>query len=358
MYLVNTLKNSEREINKNISIQKKILHIGKPLEISPNIHHSTNFLLQLAMIVYSVHFIFLYKKKITMIKHLFLVWALLFISLGLFSQNKKIIFDNSDRSNYILFSGLIGQQKTLDEGVSPLLYKGTVFGGGLGYKSEKTNRIWDIEGSFLYGNQYSSAINDLGYFTSYNIDLSGRYLLILDEESSIPIDAYVGFQAMQMMRLRTNYSMFNAAFGYDIVSALGITGEFKKTINIKGFDINLWRWKYIYHPHKITFDTRIDLPLLFLYLRPTYIVIENFVDGREDPYDFSRSKGTSIGEIVHITANTGINYHLRNSNIIRFGYVWQYYKIAPGFSPVRGAQHLFQLTFKFKMNKSAHYETL
>lgn len=227
-----------------------------------------------------------------------------------------------------------------------------VFGGGIGYKSEKTNRIWDIQGAFLYGNQYSPAFNDPGYFTTYNIDIDGRLLINVNQSSVIPIETYIGVQAMQMMRLRTNYNMFNAAFGYDIISGLGISSEFSKSINIKGFEINLWRWKYIYHPHKVTFDTRIDLPLLFLYLRPTYVVIENFVDGREDPYDVSRSQSASIGDVVHITANTGINYHQRNENIIRFGYIWQYYKIDPEYSPVRGAQHLFQLTFKFKMNKT------
>jgi hypothetical protein len=271
---------------------------------------------------------------------------------------QKVIFDKTDRSNYLLFNGFIGQQKTIDEGVSPLLYKGIIYGGGLGYKSEKFNRIWDLQGSFLYGNQYSPAINDPGYFTNFNIDIDGRYLFNVDQKSTIPFDAYFGIMTMHMMRMRLNYNMFNAAFGYDIVSGIGLSGELKKSFNIKGFELNLWRWKYIYHAHKVTLDTRIDLPLLFLYLRPTYVVIENFVDGREDPYDVSRSKGTSIGDVVHLTINTGINYHLRNSNIIRFGYVWQYYKIEPDYSPVRGAQHLFQLTFKFKMNKSGAIENI
>lgn len=293
-----------------------------------------------------------------MTKHILLFLILTSLFLNLSGQNRKAIFDNSDKSNYLLFNGQIGLQKTLDEGVSPLLYKGTIFGGGLGYKSEKQNRIWDVEGDFLYGIQYSPAINDFGSFTAYNIDVKGRYLFNMDNESVLPFETYIGLQAMQSMRLRLNENMFNAAFGYDILTALGISTELKKTVQIPGFNFNIWRWKYIYHPHKITFDTRVDLPLLFLYLRPTYVVIENFVDGREDPYDISRSKGTSIGEVVHITANTGINYHLRNHNIIRFGYVWQYYKIDPGYSPVRGAQHLFQLTFKFKMNKTASNETL
>jgi hypothetical protein len=287
-----------------------------------------------------------------MSKYLIVAFIFIFISTELFSQDRRTIFSNTDRSNYILFNGIVGQQKTIDEGVSPLLYSGYLFGGGLGYKSEKENRIWDIEGSFLYGTQFSPAINDFGSFTSYNIDISGRYLFNMDYGSVLPFDTYFGLQGMQMMRYRINYNMFNAAFGYDIVSGLGITGELSKSLNIKRFEINFWRWKYIYQPHKVTFDVRIDLPLLFLYLRPTYVVIENFVDGREESFDFSRSQGTSIGEIVHITTNTGINYHLRNNNIIRFGYVWQYYKIDPDFSPVRSAQHLFQLTFKFKMNKT------
>jgi hypothetical protein len=288
----------------------------------------------------------------------FIIILILLLATSASAQEKIELFERSDRSNYILFSGQIGKQKTIDEGVSPLLYKGLIFGGGLGYKSEKRNRIWDIKGSFLYGFQYSSTRFNTGVLTAYNIDIDGRYLFNVDYESVLPFQAYFGLQAMHSMRLRLNEKMFNAALGYDIITALGISTELKKSIKVPGFNINLWRWKYTYHPHKVTFDTNIDLPLLFLYLRPTYVVIENFVDGRTEPYDFERSESSSIGDIIHITVNTGINYHLRNQNIIRFGYIWQYYKIDPEYSPVQGAQHLFQLTFKFKMNKSNYDEAL
>lgn len=271
-----------------------------------------------------------------------------------FSQDTKRLFDFSDRSNYLLFGGYIGKQKTIDEGVSPLLYEGINFGGSLGYRSEKMNRIWDFEGAFGISYQGSEAINDLGYFTTYDIDFSTRYMWNPDPNQVLPFRTYAGLNASQIMRIRYNDQLFNASFGYDILTGLGFSGQLSKTLHLKGFEINLWRWQIKYYPHRITFETAFDIPLGFFYLRPTYVVIENFVDGRTDPYDIERSKTAGIGEALLLNFNTGINYHLRNHNIIRFGYIWRYYKIDPEYSPVRGAQHLFQLIFKFKLNKTAH----
>ncbi|HKK59319.1 MAG TPA: hypothetical protein VJ937_07560 [Salinivirga sp.] len=271
-----------------------------------------------------------------------------------FAQDTIRLFDFSDRSNYILSGGYIGQQKTIDEGVSPLLYEGLNYGGMLGYRSEKMNRIWDMEASIGMSFQGSNAINDLGYFTTYNIDIATGYLWNPDPRQKLPFNVFAGINATYLMRMRFNEQLFNASFGYDVLTGIGLSGQLSKTLHLKGFEINLWRWQVKYLPHRVTFETAFDIPLGFVYLRPTYVVIENFVDGRTDPYDVESSKTTGIGRALLLNFNTGINYHLRNNNIIRFGYIWKYYKIDPGYSPVRGAQHLFQLIFKFKLNKTAH----
>ncbi len=279
---------------------------------------------------------------------------LLLLSFAGQAQDTIQLFDFSDRSNYLLSGGYAGMQKTIDEGVSPLLYEGENFGGLLGYRSEKMNRVWDMHASIGMSYQGSNAINDLGYFTTYNFDISGSYLWNPDPRHRLPFQIFAGVNTTYLMRMRINEQLFNASFGYDILTGIGLAGQLSKTLHLKGFEINLWRWQLKYHPHRITFETIFDIPLGFVYLRPTYVVIENFVDGRTDPYDVERSKSTAIGNALLLNFNTGINYHLRNNNTIRFGYIWRYYKIDPGYSPVRGAQHLFQLIFKFKLNKTAH----
>lgn len=270
-------------------------------------------------------------------------------------QDRIELFDYDNRSNYLLSGGYAGIQKTLDEGVSPLLYEGISYGADVGYRSESHQRIWQFMGTIGMSSQFSAANNDLGYFTSYNIDVKSSYLWNMDPGQKIPLNIYGGFNVIQAMRFRGNEQMFNASFGYDIITGTGISGHLSKKITIPGFTLNLWRWKYVYKPHKISIETEMYLPLLYMYLRPTYVVIENFVDGRTEPYDIDRFQNSSFGNIKYLEFNTGISYQLLNRNSIRLGYIWQYYSIKPDHNPVQGAHHLCQLIFKFKLNQS-NYE--
>jgi hypothetical protein len=275
------------------------------------------------------------------------------------TENKKIrLFDHSDRSNFLLTYAQAGLHKTLDHGVSPLLYKGPIIGGGLGYRSEKSNRIWDVTGDFGYAITETEATSDFGGFQNYHINLDAQYLWNLDYQNTYPVKFYAGFSTNQTLNFRLNENMFNASFGYDVISGLGVSAFTAKSFNIKGFDISLFRWFARYHPHKVTVEYEIDLPLVFSYIRPTYVVIENFVDGNIDPYDPERAEMATIGTVFQLKSNLGLSYHLRNQNIIRFGYLWQYYSIDPEYSRVQGATHLFQIQFKFQLNtKSSEHES-
>jgi hypothetical protein len=282
---------------------------------------------------------------------------ILFLSLSALAQtpeNKRIrILNHSDRSNYLLTYTQAGLHKTLDQGVSPLLYKGAIIGAGLGFRSEKSNRIWDLTGDFNYGTTTTEAKSDFGGFQNYHVSIDAQYLWNLDYQNSYPVKFYAGFATNQTLNFRVNENMFNASFGYDVISGFGVSAFTSKSFNIKGFDINLFRWFARYHPHKITVEYEIDLPILFSYIRPTYVVIENFVDGNIDLYDPERAEFATIGTVFQLKSNLGLSYHLRNQNIIRFGYLWQYYSIDPEYSRVQGATHLFQIQFKFQLNKKS-----
>lgn len=265
-------------------------------------------------------------------------------------NHRKRLFYRGDRQNSLSTSFCSGIQKTIDEGVSPLLYRGTTLGAGIGYQSFRKNKIWNISGAFGTSKQFSPAINDIGYYQGYNIDINFKYLWNLDKQNKFPLRLYAGIGSNQTNRLRINEQMFNAAFNYDIMWGLGGSLHLSKTLKIKAFDINLWKWYAHYRPHKITFEYNIDFPIICMNLRPSYVVIENFVGNNNTLFGSNTVKFTSINEMLYIQSDLGLTYHLRTKNEIRFAYIWQYYNIQPEYSPVAGAMHLFQIIFRFKLN--------
>ena len=172
-----------------------------------------------------------------------IISTVLFISVfQVFSQDtlnhRKRLFYRGDRENSIATITYIGSQKTIDEGVSPLLYQGSILGVGLAYQSLRKRNLWNISGSFGTSSQYSPARNDFGYYQGYNIDINFRYLWNTDTEKKLPFTFFAGLYSNQTTRIRINENMFNAAFNYDIMWGIGGSAHISKTLNIKAFDIN------------------------------------------------------------------------------------------------------------------------
>lgn len=293
-----------------------------------------------------------------MIKKLGLCILFLITACGIYAQDtlnhRKRLFYRGDRENSISTTSYIGTQKTVDQGVSPLLYKGMTLGVGFEYQSLRKQSLWNISAALGTSSQYSSALNDKGYYQGYNLDISYRYLWSISQENKLPFSILVGLYSNPTARFRINENMFNAAVNYDIMWGLGGSLHLSKTLNIKAFNINLWKWYVHYKPHAVTFEYGLDLPLTSMHLRPSYVVIENFVSQESNINMNERIKFSSWNETFYIQSDIGFTYHLRTKNEISFKYIWQYYQILPEYSPVKGAIHMIQISFRFKLNTFDH----
>ncbi|MEX0813945.1 MAG: hypothetical protein WD048_17125 [Chitinophagales bacterium] len=206
-------------------------------------------------------------------------------------------------------------QHAQDEGMSPLQYNGSSLSVKTGYIVKTPNNKHQLDLMFHYGKLHTRNFNKTESFKvpMYRFDLSYTYLKLLKRFGNDKYALYLGGRSEFTGNIRLNYKLGNSTVNYEGIAALGISSGLSRT-----FEIN---------KRKLLLDFYFNLPFLSYVIRPNYITITDFSDPDNDVVKDHTKRVTfnSFNKFTRATIQLDASYLLKNGNMIRLGYLWDFY---------------------------------
>ncbi len=230
--------------------------------------------------------------------------------------------------------------KVRDEGMSPLLYKGSAGLVNLGIYDIRNKGRHIVNANFLFGKIKPSIYPDLSqsYANLMRIDIDYSYQRIIKSWNSGKTTLFAGgnWQTFQAVKKQVVYS--NNAFNNTFVTSLApsvmilqkITGEKRNYL----------------------LTLQVSIPIFALIQRPSYAfsLADRAYENNNNYFrNFIRSlKPATINHYQRINSSLTLLYMLKNGNAIKFGYNWNLYNYSPQNQVISGIHELVIATvFKF-----------
>lgn len=270
-----------------------------------------------------------------MIKRLFLLsfFCLTFGALVAQEEQEK---PEMPRSRFLNVGLGWSLQKVQDDGMSPLLYRGSAGSLVLGYSRAKGRslEILDTQTSLgLLRNRYAPEISS-GRAINLRIDAEYAYLRLLKNVNPMGTSVYFGGIFSSVTNARYHNLLNNSSFNYGGYNGFGITGAIQK-------ELDFWKRSFLLR-------FRASLPLATYVTRPNYVTLFEYTDpdynGLEDLMD--NSGFYTWNRFFRLNFRTELSYRLPNKNELRLGYIWDYYSYTK-LNPVEAAAHYVQFSSLF-----------
>lgn len=280
-----------------------------------------------------------------------LLYFLLTISLG--NMYAQPIGNNTGKANHFLEVGLgMNSHAIRDKGTSPLLYKGLLPAVHLQYLLTKSNFIGIINENFYIGylktRNYQTIDNNKAL--SINNDLT--FTALFRVKSRNRINFYAGGELGTLANVRLNDKFNNANLNYEIMVSLGPSAMLEYNTSWKSGRINLGLVSFKKRDRNLKFQYSMSMPVLTNVLRPGYATINDFVDNNNYTIKLDEFKLTSFKNLFMFRNRFTLYYILRNNNMLKFNYDFNYFSYYNTYNPVRGINSslMFSIVFRFTNN--------
>jgi hypothetical protein len=287
---------------------------------------------------------------------LFLIIPLLLLQRAFGSETEKREERRTERKardKYLAAGPLFSFVKVVDHTTSPLLYKGFNFpGASIGYLVHSEKRIKTLESDFAAGNLKTSTVtpwyNPVN--TSYLLVIRYNILYRLDRFSNEKFRWYIGPELNINGHSRVNYKYGNSAFTFDNYNGAGVASRIELPFSWENKELKCWFLKINRRDRDLRLSWQISMPLVSLMVRPTYVTITNFIDPELQAKITSDHVTGGFLVPLNIRSQTELTYILHNQNMLRLGYIWNFYNHDPGTNKVQSAFHGLIFSFMFKFN--------
>jgi hypothetical protein len=261
--------------------------------------------------------------------------------------------ERKSRDKYLGVGTFFSYAKVIDNTTSPLLYKGFNFpGASFGYLVHSAKRIKTFETEFAAGNLKTSTETPWYNPVNTNYLVIARYNILyrLNRFSNEKLRWYIGPEFNINGHFRVNYKYGNSAFTFDNYNGVGVASRIELPFSWESRELKFWFLKINRRDRDLRLSWQLSMPLASFMIRPTYVTITNFIAPELQTKITSEHMNGGILIPLNIRSQTEISYILHNQNMIKLGYIWNFYSHDPGFNKVQSAFHGFVFSFIFKFN--------
>jgi len=253
------------------------------------------------------------------------------------------------RNRYILVNFGLNISKMKDQTVSPLLYKGSGINYGVSYfrlDKKKVNFYdFNINNSTLnISNSDITQGSDSRLFKTYlNI-----YSLYGIANIHNKIFLYFGWHFKNSFISYVNPKYMNSGYIFSGFSESGGTVRFDLPFSWKSKKSKFLFFNINRKDRQLRLSFMLGLPLFTHILRPQYAGIDNFVDGKGQAITHEVA---FVGKYINFDSKIELLYELGNYNLLKLSYNWDFLHYDPGYNKIQAANHYFNISFVFKLNK-------
>ncbi|MBN1339109.1 MAG: hypothetical protein JXA03_07290 [Bacteroidales bacterium] len=263
--------------------------------------------------------------------------------------------ERKNRDKYLNTGTGIAFLKSLDQGTSPLLYKGFLFPcGNLGYHVHSEKIIKSLEGEAGYGNLHSRT--ETPWYDPRNTSyfIAGRFSLLLRTGRSreTRIHYFIGPEININAHFRINYKYGNSAFNFENFNGIGIAGRMEYPFSYSAREFRFLGLNLRRRDRNLILGWQVSFPVASLLIRPSYVTISHFTVPELQRKLTSDHIGGGFFIPFNIRSQLDLHYYLHNRNALRLCYVWNFYHHDPGYNKVQSAFHGWYFSFLYKFNKT------
>lgn len=268
-------------------------------------------------------------------------------------SNEERKTERKNRDKYLGVGPFFSYTKVVDNTTSPLVYKGFNFpGASIGYHVHSAKRIKTFETDFAAGNLNTST--ETPWYNPVNTSylLVARYNILyrLNRFSTESLRWYIGPEFNINGHFRVNYKYGNSAFTFDNYNGVGVASRIELPFSWESRELKFWFIKINRRDRDLRLSWQVSMPLASFMVRPTYVTITNFIDPELQTKITTDHINGGFLIPLNIRSQTELTYILHNQNMIRLGYIWNFYSHDPGTNKVQSAFHGFVFSFMFKFN--------
>ncbi|MEX0966423.1 MAG: hypothetical protein WD077_04240 [Bacteroidia bacterium] len=220
------------------------------------------------------------------------------------------------KHHWVNLSGGWNYAQMRDEGMSPLLYKGSIFSFITGYETLTAKGIQAVMLSIAGGNA-KPATSGFSRADAFTIRADADYTFMPETWSSDnrKYIVYSGGSLMNVATVRQHSLYSNNDYNYEFFSSLAAAGNLKRKLQVL--------------KHRFDLDWQLRLPFLSFALRPAFAssAVEKY-----DPEEYSLTGSAlrsgefvSVNHLLRLNSQLSGTYFLNNGNALRLGYSWDYY---------------------------------
>ena len=265
-----------------------------------------------------------------------------------FSINETLDTSKTKQNHYLAISPYYSYFKYLDKQISPILYKGNLWGINLGFESDGIKHKWNTQIGGALGNLIGETQNVSYLATEYLLNINLNYLFRIGKKESI-IKKYIGLSFTSNNLFFYNTGLQNAALTYSSLNNIAFSSELEKSFSWKSKSFKIWFVKLNRRARNIKVNFHLDVPLYFLNNRPPYSSIGDFTDGNSS-FDSQTKSFFIFNNAFQLKTATSLSYYFHNNNAIRISYLWQSFSFSDIFDKYQSAQHILEFSLLFRFN--------
>lgn len=244
-----------------------------------------------------------------------------------------------------------------DFATSPLTYKGVLFNFSLAHLAVDSAREVKYGMRLNIGGTKYTRTDGVDVKTNATIFLLGVNYYRLYGINSISNDKWnfkVGGMADANLAVRLNGDLMNAGYGYEMMNTLFLSGKVTRTfVRKEPVTYKLGFIKRTLKPRVIHLSYQLNLPVMHNALRNGYAYIGN--ESINEPILFNEYE---YQPFTGVRFNSELAYTnvMHNGNRWRISYIWDAYTADDAFNRLEVANHLFEFSLLFRLNKVNNYE--
>jgi len=244
--------------------------------------------------------------------------------------------EKKSRDRYLGLGLGFSRVKVIDQATSPLLYKGTEFPFlSLGYLTHSYRIVRTFEIDFSMGSLKTRTNTDWqdSKNSSYYIVMRYNQLYRVRPILHDKVNWYLGPEANFNGHIRYNLKYENSGINYDTYFGLGVSNRFEFPFRIR--------------KRRLRLSWQLSMPVVGFVIRPSYVTIPHYFDS--NIFSTLSVKGGFFTPF-NIRSQAELYWVLKNQNMFKLNYIWNFYNHNPGYNKVQSAFHGFNFSFIFKFN--------
>lgn len=249
--------------------------------------------------------------------------------------------EKPERPEYLEVTATAGLSSFRDVGVSPILYNGFLFMGGIRYTYEGTR--WQHSAEFDGGVGFYEVTRFAVYESNtINFAYGGYSRRQFWEADNLNMRYHGGVRLHGFTNVRSNPSLLNASSGVESINTLFLHNSLAWDLRFRKTDLS----KAGARPsrHELAFE--LNLPLVTASWLPDYPYITDFSDGEPNS---TKSHEFYWGGL-RLQSRLTYRYFLPNGNALRFTYWWDYARTPDGFNQLDFINHALQFGLVMRLN--------